>query len=523
MQAASPKAIIFRRTHTLVYCADEYIKDGHRELMNWLTLREKDMTGASWVTFSAHLTDVDTSGRKILRLPGNVPLALLHAAWPTHTVVNVSKPWNKRAISIKFHTHDYPFRSSVQSTIVDYLVGRNTYSYYTPGASRLVQAGTATGKSYCVIRAWAERSDVLLGTFAQMGHLINFKTDMLKFTDLTEDEILVIDDGRADIQRMLKDPDKLRTYKAILVLHRTIWNSLNDNIEGTTVKSDNGLCEFVKFAFIAGIGTHVSDEAHFELRSLIYLGLFLNVDQTYYLTATPNRTDWREDRLLGMQLPRDHALIIKTEARLNVVQVAYNSNPNIMDIKKSKNIRDYFDIPRFFDYLMRPDKWVMFEEMLTTMVSRALIEGGATSVGIVVAGKLEFLDKVIDSLKLAFPNRTIGNYSSRVKAGQLRTAELDRDIVVTTEKSFNGSVNPLSMTHMIFFAPITSPVAVEQISGRLRGIDGAQCMLFDMWDEGFPALIEQAKRRKTIFKKISKDVKSFEYVKDYDLLFADEE
>ena len=93
-------------------------------------------------------------------------------------------------------------------------------------------------------------------------------------------------------------------------------------------------------------------------------------------------------------------------------------------------------------------------------------------------------------------------------------AELNRDIVVTTEKSFSGSVNPEYMTHMMFLAPLSSPVSIEQIVGRLRGVDGRPCILIDLWDAGFWKLVEQAKRRKTTYRKLSTSVEDRDYAKD---------
>jgi hypothetical protein len=411
---------------------------------------------------------------------------------------------------VKFHTAKFPFKNSDQSKIYEYLTGTHQFEGIIDGVPRLVVAGTAAGKSYCSIRAWVERGDVLLGTFAQTSHLENFKAELLKFTDLGEDDILVVDEGRRSIRRVMKHPEQLAAVKVVLVLHRTIWNAVQDKIAGGAISGPN---EFTKFVLAVGVGTHISDEAHLELQSLVYLGMLMNVEQTYYLTATPKRTDWMEDRVLGMQLPRDSALYIRSAPRLETVQVRYDTRPTEAQKAASVNRRGYFDVPWFFDYLMRPEKWEPVEEMLTYYVGKAL-DAGADSVGIVVAGKLEFLDLVVARMKAAFPEKTVGNFSSRVKAGEARMAELNRDIVVTTEKSFSGSVNPEKMTHLIFLAPLSSPVVIEQVSGRLRGIDGRPCVFYDLWDAGFAKLVEQAKHRRTTFKKISVSLTEVDYANE---------
>ena len=506
-QNDSPLAIIRRRTHILVYQPDKMDKGGYSELEKQLCVREKDQRGASWVTFKAALRDTDPLGRECLRLPGEVPDELLQAAWPRHELSESLRAWPSRKVAVKFHSKDYPFKNSDQSRMFEYLAGLGQFEGIFPGAPRLAVAGTAAGKSYCSIRAWTLRGDVLLGTFAQVSHLENYKTELLKFTDLTEGDILVVDEGRVSLRRVMKHPEQMAAIKVVLVLHRTIWNAMQDKIEDGKITGANEFCEFV---MAVGVGTHVSDEAHLELQSLVYLGMMLNVDQTYYLTATPKRTDWMEDRVLAMQLPKDSALYIKSAPRLETFQIRYDTRPSEIDVGKSVNRRDYFDVPRFFDYLMRDDKWGYVEEMLTAYVNEAT-EAGAVSIAIVVAGKLEFLDKVISCMRAAYPDKTIGNFSSRVKAGETRMAELDRDIVVTTEKSMGGSVNPEKMTHLIFLAPLSSPVVIEQIIGRLRGMDGRPCVLLDLWDAGFPKLVEQAKRRRTTYRKLSTSITEGDY------------
>jgi hypothetical protein len=215
-----------------------------------------------------------------------------------------------------------------------------------------------------------------------------------------------------------------------------------------------------------------------------------------------------EDRVLHMHLPMDHGIYIKSESRLETKLVEINTHPTDYNIKKSQNRKGYFDVNYYFDYLTG-DKWDYIEGLLYTLTTDAF-ENSAESLGIVVSGRLEFLDLVIMKLGKLFPNKTIGNFSSRVKIKD-RVEELKKDIVVTTEKSMGGSVNPERMTHLIFLAPIASPVWLEQISGRLRGLDGRNCIVYSICDYGFPVLVDQMKQKKKTFKKLSTSITEIKY------------
>ena len=501
-----PRAVIRRQTHILVYRPNECDQHGFKALERELSVIEKDITGAAWVTFKALLFDVDPKGREVLRLPAETPEHLLRAAYPFHTFSVSEKPWPSRSIAIQFKIAEFPFKNSDQFRTYEYLANTGEFIEYPRWQSKLVVAGTAVGKSYCAIRAWVRRRDVLLGTFAQMSHLLSFKTELLKFTDLVDSEILVVDNGRSTLRNILKKPELIRSIKVVLVLHRTIWNCMNASITDNKVTDRN---EFTNFVQTLEIGTHISDESHLEMFSGIYLALLINVGKTMYLTATPKRTDWKEDIVLGTHLPRERALVVAKKSRLAVIQVKYNTKPSDKLQQKSINRHGYFDMNFFFDYLFKY-KWEMWEEMVVAIITDNFTKG-AESVGIVVGGKLEFLDRVVERMKVAFPDKTVGNFSSRTPIGVKREAELHKDIVVTTEKSFNGSVNPTRMTHLLLCVPLSSPVYIEQISGRLRGEGDKPCILLDLWDSGFSSLIDQVKRRRTVLRKLCISLDEVEY------------
>lgn len=497
------KAIVRRRSHILVFSPKvDCDQGGFRALMRNLTVIKEEANGARWASFIGAIEDKDPMGRECIRLPAAIPDNLLREAWPRHELLVSRKSWDARQVEVNFRSKEFPPKNQDQRKIVDYLTGSGAFRKMEGAGAYLVVAGTAAGKSYCAIKAWTTYGDVLLGTFAQVTHLTNFREELLKFTDLTESEILVIDDGRDTIRRTMKRGD-LEQYKVILVLHRTISNCVQECLTDEPGKMPRsiGINQFSEFVMAMGVGTHVSDECHLELQSVVQTSLLLNVERTFYLTATPARTEWMEDRVLQQLLPVDR-VVIKQVPRVEAIQLSFNSKPDQQDLLKSVNRRGYFDVPWYFEYLSKDEKWESWFEM-TTVVIQECLDQGASSVGLVVAGKLEFLDRVVEQLAVAFPDKQIGNFSSRVK-DKLRAAELDKDIVVTTEKSFNGSVNPKHLSHLLFCAPIASPVYVEQISGRLRGLDGRPCVLIDVYDVGFDRIREQAKKRRATYKKICK-------------------
>jgi hypothetical protein len=496
-----PMLIVRRRTHFLVYGYDRgQSADGRKELDRELSVWETLAGGKRWLTMRAQLRDIDPFNRKVLRIPrGNLDEGLLSAAWPRHAWRDSTTPWKPRKIAVKFNVQDYPFRNHGQARAFNYLAGEDDEGRPEPG-SRLLVAGTAEGKSYCSIRAWTRYGDVLLATFALAAHLQNFRSELFKFTDLTEEEVFVADDGRDSLKKAMKTPQK---YKVALVLHRTVSNCYDAVIDPDGVVLAPG--EFTEFVQALGIGTYISDECHMEYKSIAVLSMMLNVARTFYLTATLGRTDWKENHILMNILPTGTALVLPKEKRLRVRSVSFNSRPKQEEQARcTDRQRGFFNPVAYFDYIRTAEKYGPWWEMVSSLVEECFSRG-ATGVAVVLSGKLEFLDRVYADAVASMPQRSVGNFSSRTPISR-RMEELDRDVIITTEKSFKGSVNPPRMSHMIVLAPIGSAIWIEQISGRLRGRDGGECILIDVWDRGFIKLIEQSRRRRTVFRKISKEI-----------------
>jgi hypothetical protein len=494
------RQIVRRRSHYLVYDYMNRDAAGWRAIEQQVTVLEKVGKGHWEPVLTAALKDVDPAGRPVLRLPGGLPAKLLQDAFPGHEVRVSASAWPVRETRVGFLSAKYPYRNRPQARIVELLTRTGEFADRPDRGTELIVAGTSSGKSYASIRAWTEIGGPLVAVFAFAVHLENFRQELLKFTDLTEAEIFVADDGQHSMTKaMLERPDG---FKVALVLHRSISRGIAEVVENGRLRRAPKVTEFVQWF---GTSVLIIDEAHKELLSLLMMGLLLNVLLTVYLTATPRRTEWREDRTLAAQLPRDRALYLKQAKRLQVQQLRIDTKPAPEDVLGCINKIGYFDVNAYFEYLQRPAMFERWFEYVSGLVQQAF-DDGATSVGVVVAGRLEFLDQVYGELRKAFPERTVGNFSSATKKVAERMQHLDRDIVVTTEKSFGGSVNPTRMDYLILLAPVGSPVVQEQIAGRLRGESGLDCMLWDVWDAGFPKLQDQAKKRAHTWKKLVKDL-----------------
>ena len=502
------KAIVLRPNHILIrnFDMDQRIP-AFKALLDVCTLTDiqKLRNGHVKITevFPAYITYVTEGCERNLKIPREVPMNLIKKAFPSHTVIEEINGWPVRDIEINMRP-GFDFKNIDQRNIFDFLTCTGSYEERYSYGTDLVVAGTATGKSYCAIRAWVEYKVPFIGIFAQTAHLENFKTELFKFTDLGEDEIIVIDEGAKSIDKSILSKDKSKV-KCILMLHRSVANCLRDNV-GPGNFSEEIFKTNVLFKLITQykIGIAIVDEAHLELAALIFFALFSNMAKTIYLTATPKRTEHTEDKILGLQLPRDRAFFVEKEKRINVEFVEFNSKPSLETVNGMFNQLGHFLVPRYFDFVLTQyrDKW---RELVASVIRQCYEKLESGCIGIVVSGKLDVVEVVIALVKKEFPEKTVGNFTSMVKVAN-RHLELDRDIIVTTDKSFNGSVNPEKMDTLILLAPLASEVLVEQITGRLRGLKGNNCYVIDVFDSGFRNLVAMKKKRETKYRKIALSV-----------------
>ena len=460
---------------------------------------------ATWPRWGAWLEQGTPGKNDALRIPRSVDLRKLISQLPGHKPVRINNRWPTIESSIgieNFRSSEYPYRGDDQERLVKVILKKDPNSGKMPGYT-LISSSTAGGKTYAALRAWCMLEVPLFGLFSLEEHRTNFLNELKKFVFIKDEKILLTD-GTKNLKRDLEKPPG--TYDVILMINKTAGSDFKKTSGGNMddYNKIQGLPDYLKLARKQGVGLLVIDEAHLDLQSFAATLLLSNFLSTVLLTATAFRTDYREDLLFQKLLPPNNARVIEVKKpRLKTTVLHFNSTPRDKDIKECENAQmDYFSPPKFADYLMMPSVWRRWFPVVVGLIQKECIDKNRQG-SIILGGKLDIIKKMKRELEKAFPDKTFGNYTSLVKKS-IREKELQCDIILTTEKSFAGSVNPLQLEVMIFCAPVASPVLLEQISGRLRGQGNRPAEFFDLaCDKGFPRLSIQAKQRERIIKKLS--------------------
>lgn len=371
-------------------------------------------------------------------------------------------------------------RSNVQADAIEFLLNENN-------TRKMLCLKPGEGKTYCTINYLCYKKERSLIIVDQDRIINQWKESFLKFTDIHESEVFIIS-GINTINKIMNEKKDL-PYKVFIASHRTLASFMQDN--------PNNFNEFINKY---GIGIKVIDEAHVEVRNTVMLDGFSNVAETIYLTATPKRSNPIED-VVYQRIFKSVAKFDSTSSRQKkyhqISLISYNSNPSIAEEGKCSNPRG-FDLNAYSKYLFTKRKEKIFT-ILDKLVKTCLKKKGKIAI---VIHNLEHIEEFKDHLCNYVDEKEIGLFCGLVKKD--KDKELDKRVILTTEKGFNKAVDVPDLRFLIMTVPTSSEVIAEQLLGRLRPLeDGRNVMYFDLTDIGFKACKVQRNKRKKTFDKFA--------------------
>jgi hypothetical protein len=385
----------------------------------------------------------------------------------------------------------HPPRDAIQSSAMLFL---NRISDDKIWQSRFLQLATGTGKTYCTIALACRlglRSMIVVDT-AELS--VQWKSEFLKHTDMKESDIAILS-GRDSVE----SERKLRSRKVYIAIHKTL-GMLMDEDDNSVNKLSRDL----------GIGLRVFDEAHVDFHAICLINSFSNVRYTLYLTATPSRSNFREENLYGRvfgRIPYFNGRSIEDDKYHTVILTTFDSNPPI-DVKGSIKTMRGFNVPKWASYISSDSGgYPNFEAAVFKIIDGfGLLNRGIKCA--LMLPTIELIDKMSASLKSKYGDGIdIGMFIGRIPIED-RKAELGHGFILTNDKIFDKAIDVEGLSLLIMAVPISSQVKTEQILGRLRHREGKPSILIDMADKGFPECVSQQKMRRRVYMKKAKAVRS---------------
>lgn len=259
-----------------------------------------------------------------------------------------------------------------------------------------------------------------------------------------------------------------------------------------------------------GIGIKCFDEYHMHFHQNVKINMLISTKYTWYLTATPTRTENSEKRVFDFimnKIPMYGLDTFKIDAYFNFRLINYNTNPSIYDVQKCVTSKGLSPV-LYWNYIFEnKDRLMKIIKMLQTLVDELLEEDENMKI-IIYMAKLEHIDIIKQYMEKYYDNKDLefGNYTSQVKK-KFKRYQINKNIIFTTIGSGGVGLDVPDLRASMCLVPFTSAIICSQIIGRLRFIKDKELYFYDFIDEGFKTMEYQRRKRLNIYKLKAKTIK----------------
>ncbi len=410
----------------------------------------------------------------------------------------------KKYLDEKYHTveksNDYSYinnilikyspRDEEQKEALRFMCGVNEYEDNRQLPQLSVNLSTGKGKTYCSIATIAYFKIKSVVITASTTLLNQWKDKIKEYTNLTDKDILQIS-GSPMMNMIINDKSqRARNASIYLVTHGTI-RSFGDNY---------GWDKLNLVFDTLGIGIKFIDEAHQNFNNMLMLDFFTNITKTYYITATPKRSDYREDRIYQLSLknvPNIDLFDEDNDPHTDYIAIKWNSRPTAMQISECRNFSYGLDRNKYVNYVVNQPN---FYKMLYIIMDMVIKCKGRV---LFYIGTNDAILKVYKWMGDNYPEfiGDVGIYTS-LMSKEDKLIEREKKLILTTTKSAGAGedISNLKMT-IVLAEPFKSEVLARQSLGRTRNKDTIYVELVDM---GFTYLRRYYQEKLKVFNQYAK-------------------
>lgn len=424
---------------------------------------------------------------KVLYLPRGMDLRVIENSLRERVVIDKAyNHWDSVGqVKIK-----YLPKNEVQKQSIKFILGLAEYNYTLPYSQLCINLMTGKGKTYVTIAsmAWEECKFIVITSIK--GWLQQWIDKTLEYTDFKKNEILELNGTK--ISKILEGSLNLDKYKMFTCTHKAFgeyaskhgWDKIDILFEKLRVKYK------------------IFDEAHLYFDSMALIDFHSNCYKTLYLTASPYRSNEKENSIYRMYfeyVPSIELFNKERDAKTRYVSVHFNSHPTPIQIMSCMNKFGLIK-PRYIDYLLNNQNfwmliYICFNEAVLHNVGRTLL--------------LVETNNAIPILK-QWIEEEFPEYIGRIGTFHGETKEEDRNLakkktIIITNRMCGGTCLDIEDLGLCFplMVPAKSKVIAHQLFGRV-GREGTvlpNFLYLDVVDEGFKKLKEYYMNKLPVFMK----------------------
>ena len=430
-----------------------------------------------------------------MRIPRGYPKEILENIFKYRRFKNYdNKSIRRNSIDIQLMN---PPRSYKQESTLAFMLGMPPYDFTHNDTQLYVDLDTGEGKTFTGIATicyYKCRSLIISPSIEKVTN--QWVDSILKFTNLRRNEFLYVKGSKmcADIIR-----GKYKDIKIFVIQRSTILAFIR--------KYEDNWEMLERLIDAMDVDIKIVDEAHMDFNTIVNIDCFSDLPKTYYMSASPSRSDKDEKRIYGkifMNVPK-HGAKLKTKEQNHIIPLIlqFKSTPTYEQVKKIKT-RYGTSLAKYGEYLLDPDG--ARDEFIDTyifalyLLQRFRRRGGKI---LVICVTIEFCKELQKITKQVFPYLTTGLYvGSKSKDKQ---KELDADIVFSTTQSMGTGSEIVNHQLTINTLTYSSEIMAKQISGRIRKQEGRKGIYCEIVNIAHEVARKHYQSREPYLKKKAKD------------------
>ena len=389
-------------------------------------------------------------------------------------------------VQVKFKPRD-----ERQAEVLRFACAVNEYEDNLYKSQLFLACNTGFGKSYCSIATMAYYKMSAIVITGSNTLLTQWRSEIAKYTSIKDNEIVSI--SGSDYCNMILNGSskKAEEGKIFLCSHGTL-RSFGDRYGWDKVSQ---LFEHL------GIGLKFFDEAHTVYENMFMIDYFTNVYKTFYVTATPGRSNYREDKIFQISLKNVPMIDLFDEngdPHTSYVAIKWNSRPTPQVISACKNMYG-LDRNKYMDYITKKKE---FYDMLTIIMDMVIKCKGRV---LFYIGTNDGILRVYNWIATNYPEfiGDIGIFTSLLPREQ-KMQERKKKLLLSTTKSagLGEHLEGLKMT-IVLAEPFKSEIIARQTLGRTRD---QNTLYIELVDLGFIYCRKFYNAKLKVFNKYAKDV-----------------
>lgn len=360
-------------------------------------------------------------------------------------------------------------RDDTQKTAFRFVLGVGEYEYTKAKSQLMLALNTGAGKTYIAISTLAYsliKGVIIAGS---IDWLNQWAEKIVEYTDIKPSEIYMIQ-GAGSITSLLRKKDTSK-YKIYLASH----NTLKSYAENTSWDKVGELFEHLR------IGYKIYDEAHLNFDNMCDIDFATNVYKTLYLTATPARSDEKENAIYQAYMKNIPSIDLFDEENDPRTQyIAFKYNSRLRPMEQSKCVNKFgFNKNVYCNYVVHQKN---FEHILHIVMDMIKKVGGKTLVYVATNEAIQYIYNWINS---NYPEY-IGNVGIYTTINtEYKEEAKDKLIILSTTKSCGAAMDIAGLKMTVQLAePMKSKVLSRQTLGRTRD---QNTYYLDIIDVGLPA------------------------------------